>query len=135
MQKLVLDTNVVLDLFVFGDDAVRGLRAAIDACRIDWLATAAMRDELEHVLAYPNILARMHGAGTGRTQVLAAFDAATRTVDAAALAKAVCRDGDDQKFIDLAVAHGAMLLSKDKQVLALRRKLALLGVTVAKALK
>jgi predicted nucleic acid-binding protein len=46
----------------------------------------------------------------------------------------VCRDTDDQKFIDLAVAQGATLLSKDKHVLALRRKLAALEVAVAKVL-
>jgi putative PIN family toxin of toxin-antitoxin system len=134
MQKLVLDTNVVLDLFVFGDEAARGLHTAIGARQIDWLATAAMRDELQHVLAYPNILARMQEAGTEGAQVLAAFDTHARMVDTAAPAKVACRDGDDQKFIDLAVAHRATLLSKDKQVLTLRRKLAFLDVAVMKAL-
>ena len=135
MQKLVLDTNIVLDLFVFRDEAMRGLHAAIDAGGIEWLATAAMRDELEHVLMYPDILARMQGAGTGDARVLAAFDAHARMVGAAAPASVTCRDGDDQKFIDLAVAHRATLLSKDRQVLTLRRKLALLDVMVAKALE
>ena len=41
-----------------------------------------------------------------------------------------CSDPDDQGFIDLAVAHRAMLLSKDKAVLRLRRRLAPLAVPV-----
>jgi predicted nucleic acid-binding protein len=66
--------------------------------------------------------------------VLGAFDAHAQVVAAAESTKIVCRDGDDQKFIDLAVAHGATLLSKDKQVLALRRKLAAIDVTVTSAI-
>ncbi|MEY4676134.1 MAG: hypothetical protein RLZZ470_641, partial [Pseudomonadota bacterium] len=42
----------------------------------------------------------------------------------------VCKDEDDQKFIDVAVAHQALLLSKDKQVLRLTNRLARLGVVV-----
>jgi putative PIN family toxin of toxin-antitoxin system len=134
MRKLVLDTNVVLDLFVFGDEAVRDLHSALDAREIDWLATAAMRGELERVLAYPAIVARMQQADTVGAQVLARFDAHARVVQTAPTAQVACRDGDDQKFIDLAVAHRATLLSKDKQVLTLRRKLALLDVAVMEAL-
>ena len=37
---------------------------------------------------------------------------------------------DDQKFIDLAVAHQAVLYSKDKYVLALKNRLARLGIDV-----
>ena len=39
-----------------------------------------------------------------------------------------CKDPDDQKFIDLAVAHGATLLSKDRAVLALKKRLERLDV-------
>ena len=39
---------------------------------------------------------------------------------------------DDQPFIDLAVAHGALLLSKDAQVLGTARRVALLGARVAR---
>ena len=35
-----------------------------------------------------------------------------------------CRDVDDQKFIDLAVAHQALLLSKDQHVPMQKRLLA-----------
>jgi putative PIN family toxin of toxin-antitoxin system len=130
--KLVLDTNIVLDLFVFRDPAVKGLRDALLSRDVQWFATPAMRDELACVLAYPHLAVRMQSASISCTQVLDAFDAHAQIVDAAAPAKILCRDGDDQKFIDLAIAQGATLLSKDKHVLALRRKLAAIEVAVAK---
>jgi predicted nucleic acid-binding protein len=39
-----------------------------------------------------------------------------------------CRDPDDQKFIDLAVQHRAVLLSKDKAVLCMKKRLLALDV-------
>lgn len=123
-MKLVLDTNIVLDLFVFMDGAVAELAAAIARRQVTWLATDAMRQELAAVLGYEQIGSRMGAAQISCEQVLAAFDAHAVMVDAPAVARHKCRDPDDQKFVDLAVAHAATLLSKDAQVLALRRKLA-----------
>ena len=133
-MKLVLDTNVVLDLFVFRDEAVRALRGALREGAVQWFATPAMRAELACVLDYAHLQARMQAASVTAAQVLDAFDAHACMVEAAAPANIVCRDGDDQKFIDLAIARGAALLSKDKHVLALRRKLAAVGVVVAHGL-
>jgi predicted nucleic acid-binding protein len=42
-----------------------------------------------------------------------------------------CGDPDDQKFIDLAVAHRCTLLSKDREVLRMRKRLERLEVTAA----
>jgi putative PIN family toxin of toxin-antitoxin system len=132
--KLVLDTNIVLDLFVFRDEAVAALHDALRTRQAQWVATPAMREELACVLRYEQIGARMSAANVSAPQVLEAFDAHAQLVDAAPAAKITCRDGDDQKFIDLAIAQGATLLSKDKHVLALRRKLAALEIAVAKSL-
>lgn len=130
-MKLVLDTNIVLDLWVFRDERVASLHQHLGAADVTWLATSAMRDELACVLAYENIAARLSAANVSSQHVLEAFDARAQIVEAAPSAKVTCRDSDDQKFIDLAVAHGARLISKDKQVLALRRKLAAHGVEVS----
>ena len=46
----------------------------------------------------------------------------------------VCKDADDQKFIDLAAAHRAILLSKDKAVICMRKRLLTLDAHVATAL-
>lgn len=133
-MKLVLDTNIVLDLFVFRDQAVRQLRDHLANGKARWLATLPMREELACVLSYEQIGARMSVAAVSSQQVLAAFDAHAHVVGPAPASRIICRDADDQKFIDLAIEQGATLLSKDKHVLALRRKLAALDVTVAQSL-
>jgi predicted nucleic acid-binding protein len=45
-----------------------------------------------------------------------------------------CSDADDQKFIDLAVAHQALLLSKDLHIISMRKKLLALGVRAQTAI-
>ncbi len=126
---LVIDTNVVLDLLVFADRAAAPLQALLDRPGARWLATPAMRDELRRVLGYPAIAARLRGSGAAG--VLAAFDARTQAVADAPPAAARCADPDDQKFIDLALAHRALLLSRDKAVLCMGRRLAALGAWAA----
>jgi predicted nucleic acid-binding protein len=130
---LVLDTNIVLDLFVYEDPASVPLRAALaGGLQTRWLATAAMREELQRVLAYPQVLKRMAARQLAAPAVLAAFDACAQNVAPAPKAPFTCKDADDQSFIDLAVAHRAALLSKDKAVLCMAKRLATLGVRVSR---
>ena len=129
MQPLVLDTNVVLDAFVFGDASARPLREALLGPQWHWIATAAMREELRRVLAYEQLAPRLAFHHLTAEGVLAEFDRLARLVPAAPKAPCTCKDPDDQKFVDLAVAHqGSWLLSKDRAVLALRKRLARHGV-------
>jgi putative PIN family toxin of toxin-antitoxin system len=131
-HHLVLDTNIVLDMLVFRDPRTHALHAALfdEPVMSDllWLATAPMREELARVLAYPHIAVRLVFHGLQAGQVLNQFDARVRIVPVAPKAPATCKDPDDQKFIDLAVSHGATLLSKDKAVLCMRKRLLALGV-------
>ncbi len=127
-RAVVLDTNIVLDLFVFADEVARPVRTGLEGGDLRWLATQAMRDELERVLAYPQIVPRLAFYRLAAVDVLAAFDRHSQRVAIAAKAPVTCRDPDDQKFIDLAVAHGALLLSKDRAVLALTKRLEALAV-------
>ncbi len=131
-MTLVIDTNIALDLLVFDDPACLPLAAALDAGEQRWLATAAMRDEFARVLGYPLIAARLAQNGRDAAGVLAAFDRRVERVsEAPARAPVACSDPDDQIFIDLAVAYRARLLSKDRAVLAMRKRLAALGVAVS----
>ena len=134
MTRLVLDTNIVLDAFVFGDAAAQPLRTGLHERRLHWVATAAMRDELERVLGYPQIAARMGFHGLAPADVLDAFDRHATRVEPAAKAPVTCGDPDDQMFIDLAVRERATLLSKDRAVLSMHKRLALHGVRAAAAL-
>lgn len=131
MPTLVLDTNIVLDLFVFADARARALNEHLERGGADWLATAAMRDELERVLAYAHIESRLDYYRLQACDVLTRFDRHARIVEVPAKAPVTCKDPDDQKFIDLAVAHRSMLLSKDAAVLAMTKRLALLDVIAA----
>lgn len=128
VRPIVLDTNIVLDLLVFDDPAMQALKLALAAGTVQWLATAPMREELLRVLDYPKIKARLALRQLDAAQVLRQFDSQARLVEVADRVKPVCGDPDDQKFIDLAVAHQATLLSKDNAVLCLKKRLLALAV-------
>jgi putative PIN family toxin of toxin-antitoxin system len=130
----VLDTNIVLDIFVFNDAAAQPIKQALQAGELDWLATQAMRDELARVLAYPQIIPRLVFYQLAAEDVLAAFDRHARLTEVAAKAAVTCSDADDQKFIDLAVAAQALLLSKDRDVLSMRKRLLALGIRAQPAM-
>lgn len=135
MKALVLDTNIVLDVFVFGDEAARPVLPALAEGRWKWVATGAMRDELARVLAYPQIAPRLAFYGLRAGDVLGAFDRHATWVDIPPKAPVTCSDPDDQKFIDLAVARQAMLLSKDRAVLSMKKRLAAWSVQTRSALE
>jgi putative PIN family toxin of toxin-antitoxin system len=127
IKKIILDTNIVLDVFVFNDSAAEPVRQALATQDLDWLATTAMRDELARVLAYPKIAARLAFYQMDAGDVLARFDQHARLVDVAPKASVTCSDADDQIFIDLAVQHQCLLLSKDGAVLSMKKRLLALG--------
>lgn len=128
---VVIDTNIALDLFVFDNPDCAPLAAALAAGRLRWLATAPMRGELARVLGYPLIVKRLAQRQMAAASVLAAFDARVHLVDCTPpRAPCVCKDPDDQVFIDLAVARRALLVSKDQAVLTMRKRLAAQGVVV-----
>ncbi len=129
LPAVVLDTNIVLDLFVYQDSEAETLRAALPS-QLRWLATAAMREELARVLNYPHIARRLSLRGAAVEEVLGNFDAQAQLSPAAPKAPFSCKDPDDQKFIDLAAQHQAVLLSKDAAVLCMAKRLARLGVAV-----
>ena len=134
MNKIVLDTNIVLDMFVFNDAQTALLKQALESGTPQWIATQPMRDELARVLAYPQIAPRLAFYQLTAADVLAQFDKFAQLEPVAPKASVTCKDPDDQKFIDLAVEHKATLLSKDNAVLCLAKRLVALGVSVNVAL-
>lgn len=131
-SPVVIDTNIVLDIWVYQDPATPPLLQALKEGELRWLATLPMREELLRVLDYPHIALRRERDGLSAQDVLAHFDGLAQIQAVAPKAPYMCKDEDDQKFIDLAVAHQALLLSKDRQVLMLTNRLARLGVAVQK---
>jgi predicted nucleic acid-binding protein len=146
----VLDTNIVLDLWVFDDPATQPLRQALGIpsraqgqaaealtapLNPPWLSTPVMREELARVLAYPHLVRRQALDRRLAVELLAVYDRCVTLCTPASKVSYTCRDKDDQKFIDLAVTHASrqsplILLSKDHAVLRLRKRLRHVGVLV-----
>ena len=129
-QAWVIDTNIVLDLWLFEDPATIPLRAALQSGAISHLATASMRDELERVLTYPHLAKRMARSNIQAQDILSRFDEYLLAAEPAVKAACTCKDPDDQKFIDLAVIHAVPLLSKDKAILCMKKRLFQSGVVL-----
>lgn len=134
VEVIVLDTNIVLDVFVFNDAAAEPIKQALANQKLDWLTTQPMRDELARVLAYPKIAARLVFYKLSAIDVLAKFDNHTRLVDVAPKTSITCSDADDQKFIDLAVQHTALLISKDKDIISMKKRLLAFGIRAQTAM-
>jgi putative PIN family toxin of toxin-antitoxin system len=121
MRLIVLDTNVVLDLLIFLDPAVRPIDRALRSNAAVCVTNRECRAELARVLAYP----RFELGETRQRDTLRAYDAMTRMlpeVESTSAAFPRCSDPDDQKFIDLAYGCAAQLLiTKDDAVLRLAR--------------
>lgn len=129
-KRLVIDTNVCLDLFVFHDPRWITLRQALengtvqaytrDDCRTEWLL----------VLEYPHLPLD----ADSRAAATACFDRLIVHRTEVAPTQAVpplpqCKDPDDQKFLELARDVSAdVLITKDKALLKLARKLARAGM-------
>lgn len=132
-QPVVIDTNIVLDLLLFRDPSTAALAQSLVQASLVWYATAAMRDELQRVLTYPALQPWLARADRdGAAGILARFDQLSHVHAEVPTGPPRCSDPDDQKFIDLALALQALLLSKDHAVLRLRRVLAARAVTVAR---
>ena len=127
--RVVLDTNVLLDLWVFDDPGTRWLAAAIAAGRVAVLRTVAIEAELVDVLGR----ARFALARERQQAILAAWQASSECAAVPPVASVVCSDPDDQKFLDLALhARAALLLTKDRALLKLRRRAATVGLAIVR---
>ncbi len=124
----VIDTNVWLDLFVFADPRVRGLAHALAVGTALTAVRCCQTDaEIEAVLRRPRFAARRAaGPVPGSIDLdepMLRWRQIAQPRALGAPAPWLCRDRDDQKFLDLAFASGAaLLLTKDKALLCLNRK-------------
>jgi uncharacterized protein len=135
--RLVLDTNVVIDWLVFDDPYMNPLRDGVRDARIQVLTHPPAVEELERVLAYPQL--KLDAAR--QTEIFSRYNAETT------LAKMPegfstkhlmmpggfprCRDRDDEPFLALALHTGAdALASRDNAVFGLKSRAAKFGVTI-----
>ncbi len=125
LPRVVLDSNICLDLFLFNDIACEPVAEALRNGSVEAVSRDDCRNEWLRVLDYPSVpihppqrpLMRQRYDETITLLGEEAFD------PQAAASLPVCRDPDDQMFLQLAQASGARwLLTKDKQLLKLNRK-------------
>ncbi|MGI4849213.1 MAG: PIN domain-containing protein [Janthinobacterium lividum] len=128
-NRIVLDTNVCLDLFVFHDPRWATLLAALEAGTVEAITRSDCRDEWLIVLEYPHLPLDERS----RAWAIAAFDRLIALAPAPAPGVAAllprCSDKDDQKFLELARdGRAAILVTKDRALLKLARKTARAGM-------
>lgn len=119
--RLILDTNIVIDMLHFDDRHTRPLKAAIDDGRVRCFTDEACLAELERVTGYPEFAL---DAAAREALVAAYLRFVTRCPASAEEDYALprCRDADDQKFLVVAARCQAdLLLTRDKLLLRLDR--------------
>ena len=123
-NRIVIDTNVCLDLFVFRDPRWHHLLAALQEGTVEAVTRADCRMEWLIVLGY----AQLKLDHDDRQRCMMEFDAVIRCLpdmapDADSARLPICKDRDDQKFLELARdAKASVLITKDKALLKLAAK-------------
>jgi putative PIN family toxin of toxin-antitoxin system len=126
--RIVLDTNAVLALWMFRDPRLAVLRDWIEAGACTLVSREDALAELQHVLAYPRF-----GLGEDARHALLAdyrgrIEILPETSGNDGCALPACRDGDDQKFLEIAFdAAASHLLTRDKLLLQAGRHRLLRG--------
>jgi putative PIN family toxin of toxin-antitoxin system len=127
----VLDTNVVLDWLVFRNAACQRLAAAIQAGQLRWLASNRLRDELSHVLQRGTVDAWLPNLPELWDEWHRHVQSVEDIPPSGAALRIQCSDVDDQKFINLALAHKARwLISRDRAVLKLAKRARAQGLLI-----
>ncbi len=120
----------MLDWLFFQDLRCRALDTAITAGQLRWVATDAMRVEMDHVL-HRGLRGVWPGTAVTIDAAWSRWATLVECIDAAAARSMRCTDADDQKFIDLALQVGAAtLLSADRAVLRLARPAKAYGLRI-----
>lgn len=118
-MNVVLDTNFILDVYFFKNETAVRLFHQLEKAGARFYRTSATFDELKHVLDREEF-----SKGTAsQEEILDSWTANSINFESPSPSALKCRDPLDQKFIDLADSVApSYLISKDKDILRLRRK-------------
>jgi putative PIN family toxin of toxin-antitoxin system len=117
--RAVLDTNVLLDFWVFDDPRSRPLRDAVQSGRVQAVRSGESVDEFTQVI----MREKFDLPAAQRFAILREWDRLATPVQSVFAAPLACTDPDDQKFLDLAYTVRAdWLITKDKALLRLARR-------------
>ena len=123
MKPVVLDTNILLDIFVFNDERALQLKKALFDKATQFLASQKTIEEFADVISRP--LFKLDKQT--QTALLTQWQSIAEQRDDSNLASAPwqCQDPDDQIFLDLAYQlRPTILISKDNAVLQIAHKAA-----------
>lgn len=123
LPRLILDTNILLDLFFFRDPATQHLAAQLLDQRVEVVASTPLIREFSGVLKK----ASFSLSENQQHEILQDWLQRTTVIEDLTIEPAPwnCRDKTDQMLLDLAYScRPATLMSKDKQVLKLARRAA-----------
>lgn len=127
---LVVDTNIVLDLWLYQNPQTSVLKQRLENKKIILLLTQAMLKELDFVLQRAPMLAVLAKFNCTVEELKENLHNCAHLCEVPDLAPWRCKDKSDQMFIDLAWAHQTHLLSKDKAVLSLNKKFKSKGIFI-----
>jgi putative PIN family toxin of toxin-antitoxin system len=117
--RIVIDTNVLLDLWVIADPQANALKLALEQGRVQPMRSDATDEELRDVLGRTQFA--LHA--DRQAVLLRTWQATAQAVPRVFAAPWHCTDPDDQKFLDLAhTARATVLLTKDKALLKVNRR-------------
>ena len=137
MLTLILDTNVVLDWLVFRDPLLAELTNAVKSNRVNLLTHDTALNELRRVLNYPTLKLdvkrqnEVYGIYQSLCRQAIMPSGFTAQNLLTPLNFPICRDRDDQLFLALTLhAKADGLVSRDKALLALRKRVLKFGLTI-----
>lgn len=128
-MRVVVDTNVLLALWLFRDPVVDPLRAALASGDVEAFRSRETDAEFTEVLARPGLFEVLEER---QAALLGQWQACSALADVAGAAPLTCRDPLDQKFLDLAFSVAAgWLVTRDRDLLKLARKARRHGLVIA----
>jgi putative PIN family toxin of toxin-antitoxin system len=129
MRPVVLDTNILLDIFVFNDERTLHLKKEFVNKTTHFIASQKTIDEFADVISRP--LFKLNEQV--QAAILAQWQSIADQQDDSDLAPAPwkCQDPDDQIFLDLAYQlRPSILISKDNAVLQTASRAASEGILI-----
>lgn len=125
LARVVIDTNVLLDCWVFNDPRSAWLWQALiePQPRLRCVRSDSTDTELAEVLSRTLFADRMQAAAISPETLLTQWRTLSEPVERIFSAPWHCTDPQDQKFLDLASsARANMLVTKDKALLRVDRR-------------
>ena len=129
MKPIILDTNILLDIFVFEDVRADRLRNAVLNRQIKTYSNQTSVEELRDVISRP-LFALEEGR---QAEIMGQWQSLSQSIEDLKLEAAPwkCQDPDDQIFLDLAfTVRPSILISKDNAVLKLATRALKEGVWI-----